>query len=125
MNRTRQTQLTAVIHGTTNPAAAQAAKTAGMAEADAHTGAGWAADCDNAIATMARRGLPFQAADLIEQGLVDEPDHPAQWGPRFGAAARAGTIRHHGYAPSKRATVHKSICKTWIGAEAAAGEVAA
>ncbi|MGW7296140.1 hypothetical protein ACWGIB_27605 [Streptomyces xiamenensis] len=123
---TRQTQLTAVIHGTTNPTLAQAAKTAGMAEAADHTDTRWAADCDDAIATMARRGIPFQAADLIEQGLIGEPEHPAQWGPRFGAAARAGTIRHHGYAPSKRATVHKSICKTWIGAAgSAAGEVAA
>jgi hypothetical protein len=112
---TGQLQLSFTPEGAIDPAAAQRAQGAGMAEAAAHTPGEWAAACDAAIREMARRHVPFQAADLIEQRLVGEPDHPARWGPRFGAAARAGVIRHFGYAPSKRTTVHKSICKTWIG----------
>lgn len=115
----QQLQFPEAAPGTVDPAAGQAAKTRGMADANAHTPPDWAAACQAAIRTMAARGLPFQAADLIAEGLVDEPEHPAQWGPQFGIAARAGTIRAHGYAPSKRATVHKSICKEWIGSGAA------
>ncbi|WP_030878774.1 hypothetical protein [Streptomyces sp. NRRL S-1868] len=112
---TGQLQLDVVVPGTVNPAAGERAKTAGMTSAAQATAPTWADACDAAIRLMARRGLPFQAADLITEGLIDEPDHPSQWGPRFGAAARAGVIRLHSYRPSKRATVHRSICKTWIG----------
>ena len=119
---TAQLQFFFAPEGTVNPAAGERAKDAGMAEAEAHTPDDWAAACDRAIRTMAARGVPFQAADLIEQGLVEEPDHPARWGPRFGAAARAGIICDAGAVPSKRATVHKSLCRQWIGASAAGGE---
>ena len=117
----QQLQIPEPVHGTVNPAAGAAAKDAGMARADAATPISWAAACDAAIETLAARGLPFQAADLIAEGLIDEPAHPAQWGPRFGAAARRGVIRQDGAVPSKRATVHKSLCRQWIGA----GEVTA
>lgn len=120
---TGQLQFPAPIHGTVNAAAGERAKTAGMAEAAEHTPKSWAAACDAAIETLARRGQPFQAADLIAEGLVDEPEHPNQWGARFGIAARRGVIRYAGAVPSKRATVHKSLCKQWIGVRV--GEVAA
>ncbi|MFF9559248.1 hypothetical protein ACF1DY_25955 [Streptomyces albus] len=112
---TGQLQFDVVAPGTVNSAAGERAKTAGMASAAQATAPTWADACDAAIRLMARRGIPFQAADLIAEGLVDEPDHPSQWGPRFAANARRGVIRLHSYGPSKRTTVHKSICKTWIG----------
>ncbi|RKN40765.1 hypothetical protein [Streptomyces hoynatensis] len=121
---TGQLQFPTVIHGTVNPAAGEAAKQVGTARAEAATDVSWAEACDAAIETMAARGFPFQAADLIAEGLVDEPEHPNQWGARFGAAARHGIIRDAGAVPSKRATVHKSLCKQWIGVRAARGEVA-
>ncbi|MFP8944754.1 hypothetical protein ACLIYM_25425 [Streptomyces fenghuangensis] len=112
-----QLQFPLTLDGAVDADAGQAAKDRGMATAAEHTPVDWATACDAAIRLMAARGVPFQAADLIAEGLVDEPPHPNQWGPRFGAAARAGVLRFHGYAPSRRATVHKSICKEWIGTD--------
>lgn len=103
------------VLGVVSPAAAEAAKTEGIARAEVNTSPDWATACRAAIETMARRGTPFQAADLIAEGLVDEPDHPARWGAAFNAAARAGVIEEAGYVRSKRATVHGSICKQWTG----------
>jgi len=113
---TGQLQFPEPIHGTVDPAAGEQAKRDGMALAAANTTPEWATACRAAIELMARRGTVFQAADLIAEGLIDEPDNPAQWGPAFGAAARAGVIEEAGFAQSKRATVHKSICKVWTGA---------
>jgi hypothetical protein len=98
-----------------DPAAGRRAKQDGMGAADAATDADWATRCDAAIEEMARRGQPLQAADLIEQQLVGEPDRSAQWGPRFLAASRAGLIAQAGAVASKRATVHSSLCRQWIG----------
>lgn len=116
---TGQLQFPEPIEGAINPAAGERAKHVGITQAAEHTPATWAAKCDKAIADMAARGVVFQAADLIAEGLVDEPDHPNQWGARFQVAARAGIIRAAGYGPSKRATVHKSACRLWVGAHAA------
>ncbi|MCX5202424.1 hypothetical protein OG897_13325 [Streptomyces sp. NBC_00237] len=112
---TTQLQFPLPTPGTVNPAAGDAAKADGMAAAEASTTVEWATACDAAIQVMARRGVPFQAADLIAEGLVDEPDHPSQWGPRFGIAARHGVIQEAGVVPSKRATVHRSLCRQWVG----------
>lgn len=106
------------VPGTVDPAAGERAKADGMALAAAVTEPSWADACQGAIRLMAARGVPFQAADMVAEGLVDEPASPSQWGPQFGIASRAGVVEHYGYAPSKRATVHRSICKTWIGAAA-------
>lgn len=116
---TQQLQLPIAAHGTVSAAAGETAKADGVARAAANTPPDWATACRAAIERMARRGTPFQAADLIAEGLVDEPDRPCMWGPAFLAAARAGIIRSHGAAPSKRATVHRSLCREWIGADAA------
>lgn len=105
---------------TIDPAAGAAAKAVGMSEADGATPQDWRDACDDAIATMAARGIEFQAADLIEQNLVWEPAHPNQWGPRFATAARHGVIEAVNAAPSKRATVHASLCRTWRGTQASA-----
>ncbi|WP_037576727.1 hypothetical protein [Phaeacidiphilus oryzae] len=112
---TGQMQLGMALPGLIDEDAGEAAKNAGIARADANTRPDWAAQCDQAIRTMAARGVVFQAADLIAEGLVDEPDHPNRWGARFYAAARAGIIRDAGSARSKRATVHRSQCRQWIG----------
>src|SRR5690606_28079037 len=80
----------ASVPSTVNPAAGEAAKQVGVAQAEAATAPDWAAACQAAIAVMAARGVVFQAADLIAEGLVDEPDHPSRWGAAFGRAARAG-----------------------------------
>jgi hypothetical protein len=117
---TQQLQFPEPVHGAINPAAGETAKTNGMALAQAATPIDWATACRGAIELMARRGVEFQAADLIAEGLVDEPEHPNQWGPAFGAAARDGVIRQAGVTQSKRATVHRSLCRTWIGAQAVA-----
>ncbi len=112
---TDQLQFPEPILGAVNPAAGEAAKADGIARATANTDPDWATACRAAIEVMARRGVPFQAADLVDKGLVDEPDSPARWGPAFLAAARAGVIVAAGFVPSKRATVHRSICKQWTG----------
>jgi hypothetical protein len=118
-----QLQFPVTVDGAIDPTAGEAAKERGMAQAEKATETTWADACDRAIETMARRGQPFQASDLIAEGLVDEPTHPNQWGARFGKAARDGVIRDAGAVPSKRATVHRSLCRQWIGA--GAREVAA
>jgi hypothetical protein len=46
------------------------------------------------------------------------------WGPQFGIAARAGVIEHAGVVPSTRATVHRSLCRQWIGTAAYRKQVA-
>lgn len=113
---TRQLHLSIPASAAINPVAGEHAKQAGMRRI-AHLDPQWSADCDKKIAAFAARGTPFQAADLVEDGLA-EPPHPNCWGPRFSAAARAGLIVHAGYTQSKRTTVHKSICHQWIGARA-------
>lgn len=112
---TQQLQFPEPVQGTISPAAAETAKQDGIACATANTPPDWATACRAAIELLARRGQPFQAADLIREGLVDEPDHPARWGAAFNNAARAGVIEEAGYVRSKRATVHGSICKQWTG----------
>lgn len=114
---TAQMQIPIPIHNAINPAAGNRAKAAGIAQAHANTPTSWRTACDAAIELMARRGVVFQAADLIKEGLVDEPDHPNRWGPRFAAAARNGVIQPAGYASSKRRTVRSSACKQWIGVQ--------
>lgn len=110
-----QLQFSFAPEGTVDEVAGERAKVRGMTRAEASTTPLWAAQCDAAIRTMAARGVVFQAADLIAEGLVDEPMLPAQWGPRFMKAHKDGVIEFVDHAPSKRATVHKSICKTWRG----------
>jgi hypothetical protein len=110
-----QLQFPEPVQGTISSVAAETAKQDGIARATANTPPDWATACRGAIELMARRGQPFQAADLIREGLVDEPDHPARWGAAFNNAARAGVIEEAGYVRSKRATVHGSICKQWTG----------
>ena len=92
-----------------------ALKDAGMATADRHADDGWKAAADDAIAALAATGAKFTAYDVAQAG-VPEPDNPARWGPRFGAAARAGLIESVGYAPSRRPSVHASIAHVWRGA---------
>ncbi|MFG3660285.1 hypothetical protein [Streptomyces sp. NPDC047706] len=113
-----QLQFPEPVQGTVSAAAGEAAKQDGIARATASTPIDWATACQNGIAEMARRGVPFQAADLIREGLVDEPESPAMWGPQFGIAARARVIEHAGVVASARATVHRSLCRQWIGTAA-------
>jgi hypothetical protein len=115
---TQQLQFPEPVQGVVSAEAGEAAKADGMARAEAGTPIDWGTACQNGIREMARRGVPFQAADLIREGLVDEPEHPAMWGPQFGIAARAGVIEHAGVVPSTRATVHRSLCRQWIGTAA-------
>ncbi|MGA5330985.1 hypothetical protein ACPCJT_20370 [Streptomyces griseoincarnatus] len=114
----QQLQFPEPVRGTVDPAAGETAKANGMALAQANTPIDWADACAAAIVLMARRGTEFQAADLIAEGLVDEPDSPNRWGPAFLRASSAGVIEPVGYARSKRATVHSSICRTWRGTAA-------
>lgn len=97
-------------------AAGQQLKHEGMAEADEQTDADWAEECDAGIEEMARRGIPFQASDLIREGLVKEPEKHQQWGPRFGYAARRGVIREYSAGRSNRKHTRRSLLHTWIGA---------
>lgn len=115
---TSQLKFPEPVHHVINPDAGEAAKQAGMKRIG-HLDPEWAAACDKRIAKFAARGIVFQAADLVEDGLA-EPPHPNCWGPRFAKATNAGVIQHAGYAQSKRATVHKSICHQWIGTRRAA-----
>jgi hypothetical protein len=103
------------VQGAVSAEAGEAAKADGIARAAENTAPDWATACRGAIELMARRGQPFQAADLIAEGLVDEPDSPARWGAAFMAAAKAGVIEHAGVVASRRATVHRSLCRQWTG----------
>lgn len=91
-------------------------KAQGMAEADRAASDDWKAECDDGIAEMARRRIPFQASDLVREGLVSEPDNHHQWGPRFAYAARRGVIREVAATKSLRTTSRSSRLVTWIGA---------
>ncbi|MFI8531758.1 hypothetical protein ACIGMX_16150 [Streptomyces aquilus] len=111
----QQLQFPEPVQGTGSVAAGEAAKTDGMALAAANTKIEWADACANAIEMMARRGTVFQAADLIAEGLIDEPDSPNRWGPAFLRASRAGVIEAAGVQQSRRTTVHRSLCRAWRG----------
>ncbi|NJQ04244.1 hypothetical protein [Streptomyces lonarensis] len=106
--------------GTVDLAAARAARDAALDNVADATPDDWATRCQQAIATLAATGRPFQAADLVEQQLVDEPADHHQWGAQLRAAARAGVILPAGYAPSRRATTRGSACRQWVGAGVAA-----
>lgn len=112
-----QLQIPTPIATAIDPIAGQAAKEAGTKRIG-HLDPEWAAECDDAIEAMARRGIPFQAADLIREKLVGEPPHPNCWGPRFIKASKRGVVEHVNFGGSNRATVHRSICHQWIGTEA-------
>ena len=99
-----------------NPAAGERLKAQGMAEADDVTSDDWKARCDDAIDTMARRQTPFQASDLVELGLIEDPPNHHQWGPRFSYAARRGVIREVAATKSRRTASRSSRLVTWIGA---------
>ncbi|MEU2336896.1 hypothetical protein ABZ608_25415 [Streptomyces sp. NPDC013172] len=114
----QQLQFSEPAQGTVNIIAGEAAKADGMAAAAANTTLEWADACAAAIEEMARRGAIFQAADLIAEGLVDEPDSPNRWGPAFLKASRAGVIEAAGVQQSRRATVHRSLCRAWQGTAA-------
>lgn len=110
-----QTQISTPVQGVADVAAGDAAKARGMAQAEAATAPSWAAACDAAIAVMAARGVEFQAADLIAEELVDEPDDHHKWGPRFRYMAGRGVIEEVAADRSKRATSHRSRLCTWRG----------
>lgn len=99
-----------------NPAAGERLKAEGMAEADDTTDDDWKSGCDDGIAEMARRKVPFQASDLVREGLVQEPANHHQWGPRFAYAARRGVIREVAATKSRRTASRSSRLVTWIGA---------
>jgi hypothetical protein len=102
--------------GRIDPVLGERLKNDGMAEADQATDDDWKERCDDAIDEMARRGLPFQASDLVELGLVEEPANHHQWGPRFCYAARRGVIREAAASKSRRTASRSSRLVTWIGA---------
>lgn len=99
-----------------NPTAGDRLKAQGMTEADDSTDGDWKSECDDGIAEMARRRIPFQASDLVDEGLVREPANHHQWGPRFAYAARRGVIREVAATKSKRTASRSSRLVTWIGA---------
>lgn len=117
---TQQLQLTFTVPGAVDAAAGEKAKAHGMALAEAATEPTWADACQAAIRLMAARGIEFQAADLVAEGLVDEPDSPNKWGPQLAVAARNGVIEAAGWARSKRATTRSSALRTWRGTGRAA-----
>lgn len=110
------TNSTAAIASRINPAMGERLKNDGMAEADQATDTDWKERCDDAIDEMARRGIPFQASDLVRAGLVEEPANHHQWGPRFSYGARRGVIREAAASKSRRTASRSSRLVTWIGA---------
>jgi hypothetical protein len=108
--------LTSSIATGNNPTAGDHLKAQGMAEADDAAPEDWKSECDDGIAEMARRKVPFQASDLVREGLVREPPNHHQWGPRFSYAARRGVIREVTATKSRRTTSRSSRLVTWIGA---------
>lgn len=110
------TNSTAAIASRFDPAAGERLKNDGMHNADQAADGDWKAECDGGIAEMARRKVPFQASDLVDQGLVREPPNHHQWGPRFAYAARRGVIREVAATKSRRTASRSSRLVTWIGA---------
>ncbi|NUU23325.1 MAG: hypothetical protein HOV68_17710 [Streptomycetaceae bacterium] len=116
-----QLQLGAVIDGTIDPARGEARKQAGIARADKtarQLDPAWCRDCDAAIEEMARRGVVFQASDMVKAELVGEPPHHSCWGGRLRSAASRGVIEHVGWDNSHRGDSNSSGLKTWRGTDA-------
>lgn len=99
-----------------DPATGERLKQQAIDEVDDATNDDWKAECDDAIAVMARRGTPFQASDLVLEGLITDPPDHHQWGARFAHAARRGVIREVAATKSKRTASRSSRLVTWIGA---------
>jgi hypothetical protein len=110
------TSSTTAIGNRFNPAQGERLKADGMADADNVADNDWKERCDEAIANMAARSLPFQASDLVDLGLIEDPPNHHQWGPRFSHAARRGVIREVAAVKSKRTASRSSRLVTWIGA---------
>jgi hypothetical protein len=86
-----------------------------VADASRNSDAFWSSTALQGIRELALSGHVFQAADLVELG-VPEPPNSSQWGAIMARAHRLGIIAHAGYGPSRRASVHGSVCARWIGA---------
>lgn len=89
-----------------------------LAQIDCNTDDWWRSCALAGLEYLAATARPFTAYDLTSLG-VPEPQHPNQWGPVMSTAAHAGMIRHAGYVPSLRPSVHRSVVRQWIGAQAA------
>ena len=99
-----------------DPIAGERLKNQGMTDADNAADSDWKERCDEAIANMAARSLPFQASDLVDLGLIEDPPNHHQWGPRFSHAAWRGVIREVAAVKSKRTASRSSRLVIWIGA---------
>lgn len=78
----------------------------------------WAELCDEAIAKRAATGAPFQAFDLVADGLA-EPLSPNAWGARFRVARVRGLIEQVNFGTSARPTSQSSALRVWRGTTAA------
>ncbi len=110
------TRVTRTPYGTrTTVEIAQALRDDMLERVDDATDDFWRRTCDAGIRELARRGVVFQCADLLDLG-VPEPEHPSRWGARLHAAAKAGVVEPVGAEPSRRVTVRASLVRTWRGA---------
>ncbi|MCU1588885.1 MAG: hypothetical protein JWP11_141 [Frankiales bacterium] len=75
----------------------------------------WTMKAIEAVARLAASGMCFQAYDLIEQGLVEEPPSPQLWGALFNRAEADGKIVRVGTVPSKRHPRRRATVVSWRG----------
>ena len=75
----------------------------------------WCDRFDDAVAELARRHVPFTAAEVREM-CGDPPGSPNVFGARLSAWARSGRIVHWGYEKSRRAERRASVVGVWVGA---------
>lgn len=90
----------------------------GVDQAEENAETNWLAWALDELAVLARTGLEFTAADLMQ--VVGAPDHPNRIGAAFRAARRTGLIEPTGsVVPSTAASRHGAIVRVWRGVEAA------
>ena len=75
----------------------------------------WLDRFDDAVEELARRHVPFTAAEIREM-CGDPPGSPNAFGARLSAWARSGRIVHWGWERSTRPERRASVVGVWVGA---------
>lgn len=94
-----------------------AAKAAGIAQANDNADAAWRAVFDAELLRLAQGGVPFTTDDVVdESGLPPAGMSPNAVGARVNAAARRGWILPTGvYRKGERVARHSGMSREWIG----------
>lgn len=101
-------------------ATARAEADEAMERVEAATDPGWLAHAADAVAHLARPGMPAFSTDdvwhLLAERKVAPPAEPRAIGPVMKTAVRSGLLVQDGYTQSVRR--HASVIRTYVGANA-------